>query len=457
MDQTIAAISTANGRGGVAVIRISGNDALNIAEKMFIPVGKTAVKNFASYRMYPGNVDAGHFTDFGLCVYFKSPKSYTGEDVVEFHCHGGTEIAKGILKRTFSLGARPAEAGEFTKRAFLNGKMSLSSAEGVIDMINAQSESMIKAGYSLYQNDLGEKICGVQNKLTTLLASIEVDIDYPEEDLQASLPDLINVKENLSALCAQLNRLKNSYESVGKQVKNGVTVAIVGKPNSGKSSLLNAILGYDKAIVSDVEGTTRDVVEGFIDIKGFQFHLYDTAGIRESKDAIEKIGVEKAEKLMDEADVVVHVIDGAAPLSESDIKLHQAIVQRKRMLLLTVFNKSDITMAEEENFSYFSDACVLKISAKEGKNIELLLQKMYEAMEKNYNFDSGFVVEERHYRALKLAIEQLQKACDSCREVTLDMLTVDIAQAWQTLGEITGETANEEIINEIFSKFCVGK
>ena len=456
-ETTIAAISTANGRGGVAVIRISGEKSLDIAEKMFIPVGKTTVKNFSPYRMYPGNIVAENFTDFGMCVYFQAPKSYTGEDIVEFHCHGGSEIAKGVLKRTFSLGARPAAAGEFTKRAFLNGKMSLSAAEGVIDMINAQSESMIKAGYSLYQNDLGEKIKHVQNQLTNLLASIEVDIDYPEEDLQNSLPDLINVKERLHSLCEELNRLKTSYETVGKRVKNGITVAIVGKPNSGKSSLLNAVLGYDKAIVSDIEGTTRDVVEGVIDIKGLQFHLYDTAGIRESKDVIERIGVEKAEKLMDEADIVLHVVDGAKALEQSDVSLSRTIAQSKKLLHLTVFNKSDISTVYEAEKSELGEIPYVEISAKEGKNVDLLLEKMYRAMEQNYNFDSEFVVEERHYGALREAAECLKSAYLHCDSITMDMLTVVIQQAWQTLGEITGETANEEIINEIFSKFCVGK
>ncbi len=457
-EQTISAISTANGRGGVAIIRISGEEALSVAEKMFTPVGKTAVKSFSSYKMYAGRIDAGNFTDFGLCVYFKAPKSYTGEDVVEFHCHGGTEIAKGVLKQTFACGARPAEAGEFTKRAFLNGKISLSAAEGVVDMINAQSQSMIKAGYSLYQNDLGAKIKNIQDRLTTLLASIEVDIDYPEEDLENSIPDLINVKEGLLNLCNDLKRLKNSYETVGKQVKNGVTVAIVGRPNSGKSSLLNAVLGYDKAIVSDIAGTTRDVVEGVIDVNGFQFHLYDTAGIRESKDVIEKIGVEKAEKLIDEADIVLHVIDSSKPLSQSDIKLSESVKNspREKMLYLPILNKCDIAENVNENAPF--DGCdVLKTSAKEGKNIDLLLQKMYQTMEKNYNFDSQFIVEERHYRALKRAIERLEGAYNGCSKVPLDMLTVDISSAWQTLGEITGETANEEIINEIFAKFCVGK
>ena len=455
-EDTIAAISTAAGRGGVAIIRVSGDEALSIAEKMFRPTGKTAVRNFVSYHMYPGNILAEHFTDFGLCVYFKSPCSYTGEDVVEFHCHGGTEIANGILKRTFTFGARPAEAGEFTKRAFLNGKMSLSAAEGVIDMINAQSESMIKAGYSLYRNELGREVQSVQDRLTTLLASIEVDIDYPEEDLEHSLPDLVNVKEDLYTLYKRIDELKNSYDIFGKKVKNGISVAIVGKPNSGKSSLLNAILGYNKAIVSDVAGTTRDVVEGVIEIKGLQFNLYDTAGMRESKDVIERIGVEKAERIMDEADVVLHVVDGSNPPNEEDAALSKTAAKKKRLLHLTILNKSDL-FSEKKIKKFTSDAPALEISAKENKNIETLLETLYSAAANSYNFNNRFVVEERHYKALKIASERLQKAYEKCGGAPMDMLTVDIAEAWRSLGEITGETANEEIINEIFSKFCVGK
>lgn len=455
-EDTIAAIATANGRGGVAIIRVSGANALSVAQKMFRPTGRTAVADFEPYRMYPGSIDAGGFTDFGLCVYFRAPGSYTGEDIVEFHCHGGTEISKGVLKRAFSVGARPAEAGEFTKRAFLNGKMSLSAAEGVADMINAQSESLIKAGYSLYKDKLNEKIESARKELTTLLAGIEADIDYPEEDLQSSVPDLKNIKEGLGALCKQLKVLCASYEKVGKQVKNGVTVAIVGLPNSGKSSLLNALLGYDKAIVSDVAGTTRDVVEGEIGMKGFLFHLYDTAGIRESEDFIERIGVEKAEKILDEADIVLHVIDPTAENKAENRKIHAAVIEKKRMLSLVLFNKSDL-LSDKNLTSPFADTECIVLSAKEKDNVEEVARRMCAALENAYDFDSQFVVEERHYRALSSAIERLDAARINCDTVPLDVLTVDIAQAWSDLGEITGETANEEIISEIFSKFCVGK
>ncbi len=456
-EDTIAAISTANGAGGVAVLRISGEKSLAIAQKMFAPIGKTKVVDFKPYQMYAGDILAEHFTDFGLCVYFRAPKSYTGEDIVEFHCHGGTQIAQGILRRIYDLGARPAEAGEFTKRAFLNGKMTLSAAEGVIDMINARSESMIRAGFSLYQNELGEKVKAAQDKLTNILAGIGADIDYPEEDLQDSLPDLVNIQTDLQTLHQQLKTLEGSYTSVGRRVKDGITVAIVGKPNSGKSSLLNAILGYERAIVSDIQGTTRDIVEGNIAINGLQYHIFDTAGIRESKDVIEKIGVEKAERLTDEADVVLHVVDAGVEIDSEDKKLNDTIRKKERLLHLTVFNKTDVVERIDE-IQIFDGVETVCVSAKNNENVDKLLQIMGEVMSKKYTFNDGFVVEERHYRALKEANERLLSAYNGCKMgIPLDMITVDITKAWQLLGEITGETANEEIISEIFAKFCVGK
>ena len=457
MEDTIAAIATANGSGGIAVVRLSGADALHIAAKMFVPAGKTAAEDFSPYRLYPGTIRAEHFTDYGMCVYFRAPHSYTGEDVVELHCHGGVEISRGILKRAFDLGARPAEAGEFTRRAFLNGKLSLAAAEGIADMINAPSESMIRAGYALYRNELGSRVRAVQEKLTFLLAGIEAGIDYPEEDLQDSLPALAEIGPRLQAVCAELGTLQRSYERVGRLVKNGVSVAIAGRPNSGKSSLLNALLGYDKAIVSDIEGTTRDIVEGEIQLGGVRFRLYDTAGIRESGDVIERAGVQKAEALSRGADIVLHVVDASRPLGEEDRGLSAALRREGRLLHLTVFNKCDLAAAKGTPREDLSGDGYLEISAKEGENVGELLRRLSAAAQDNYSSDSQPVIEERHYRALQEASAMLSRAAADAGRIPLDMLTVDISQAWQKLGEITGETANEEIVNEIFSKFCVGK
>ncbi len=259
MEENIAAISTPSGRGGVAIIRISGKNPLELAARMFKPIGKIKVEEFEPYRMYPGRIDGGNFEDFGLCVYFRGPASYTGEDIVEFQCHGGENIARGILRQTFLLGAKPAGKGEFTKRAFLNGKLSLASCEGIADMINGESDAEVKAGYLLYSEKLTDKVRALQSTLKTLLAGIDVSVDYPEEDIEEQ--HIEELKSELVKLEERIATLTATY-AVGKKIKSGVTVAICGKPNTGKSSLLNRLLGYDKAIVSNVAGTTRDAVEG---------------------------------------------------------------------------------------------------------------------------------------------------------------------------------------------------
>ncbi len=445
LEENIAAIATAPGKGGIAVIRVSGKSPLAIAEKMFFPVGKTPVAAFEPYRMYPGEIDGGGFRDYGLCVYFKAPASYTGEDVVELHCHGGESVARGILKRTFSLGARPAERGEFTKRAFLNGKLSLSSAEGVADMINGESQAEVKAGFLLYSEKLTDKVRALQGELKTLLAGIDVSVDYPEEDIEEQ--HIAELKVSLNAIKEKISLLKSGY-AVGKKIKSGVTVAICGKPNTGKSSLLNRLLGYDKAIVSGVAGTTRDAVEGVMELDGKKFNLYDTAGVRESTDAIENIGIERAEGIIRAADVALFVVDYTQGVDEEDGRVLELLKDKP---LIKVINKADIWQDDTD-----TDADVYT-SAITGEGIEklkaLLLEKSFGARTE----DAAFLIEERHFKALFRAEESLQKALLACESQPLDLIGIDVKEAWEALGEITGETATEAIIQEIFAKFCVGK
>ena len=447
MEENIAAIATPAGKGGVAIIRISGKDALALASKMFIPSGKVGVMDFEPYRMYPGKIDGGAFEDYGLCVYFKEPASYTGEDVVEFQCHGGENIARGILKQTFRLGAKAAGRGEFTKRAFLNGKLSLSSAEGVADMINGESDAEVKAGYLLYSEKLTRKVQDLQAELKTLLAGIDVSVDYPEEDIEEQHVEELKIA--LSTLNGRLAQMIESY-AVGKKIKSGVSVAICGKPNTGKSSLLNVLLGYEKAIVSNVAGTTRDAVEGVLEIEGRKFNLYDTAGIRESYDAIENIGMDRAEAIIRSADVVVFVanISGGITLDEEDGKILE-MVQGKP--LIKVLNKVDLTSDETE-----VDADVYT-SALTGEGIAKLKRLLYQKGFGERSEDAAFLIEERHFLALRRANESLQKAIVACESQPLDLIGIDVKEAWDSLGEITGETATEAIIEEIFAKFCVGK
>lgn len=445
MEDNISAIATPVGKGGVAIIRVSGKAPLALAEKMFTPTGKTKVADFEPYRMYTGKIDGGNFTDFGLCVYFKAPASYTGEDIVEFHCHGGETVARGILKQTFLHGARSAGRGEFTKRAFLNGKLSLSSAEGVADMINGESDAEVKAGYLLYSEKLTNRVRELQSELKTLLAGIDVSVDYPEEDIEER--HIEELKISLTALTESLSALLAGY-ATGKKIKSGVTVAICGKPNTGKSSLLNVLLGYDKAIVSDTAGTTRDAVEGTIEVNGRKFNLYDTAGVRESDNAIENIGIDRAEAIIKSADVAVFVADLTQGIGEEDARVLKMIEGKP---LIKVVNKWDITKDETD-----TDADVYT-SAVTGTGVERLKKLLYEKSFGDRGEDAAFLIEERHFAALKRAKDGLCRAIVACDSEPLDLIGIDVKEAWDALGEITGETATEAIIEEIFAKFCVGK
>jgi tRNA modification GTPase len=358
--------------------------------------------------------------------------------VVEFHCHGGVQIARGILKATFRYGARSAERGEFTKRAFLNGKLSLSSAEGMIDMINAESLAEIRAGSMLYAEKLTDELKPVQQTLTDILAGIAADIDYPEEDLEST--ELGGVKAQLKDILGRLQAMLKRYEG-GKKIKSGVTVALCGAPNVGKSSLLNALLGYDKAIVSDIAGTTRDAVEGSIELDGVKFNLTDTAGLRERADEIEAIGIEKAKKILNSADVILHVTDG---------NNHPDGVDEQDERVIKIFNKCDISAPQSEKFD-------VVVSAKTGEGLDKLKELLKSKAIGDVSLDKAYIIEERHYVAISKACTALVNAVGAVGVYPLDLIAIDIKEAWQALGEITGETANEEIINTVFAKFCVGK
>ncbi|MCI8343727.1 MAG: tRNA uridine-5-carboxymethylaminomethyl(34) synthesis GTPase MnmE [Clostridia bacterium] len=430
MNDVIAAIATAQGLGGVAIVRLSGAGSLDIAKKMFSRKG-----DFTPNMLYAGTIDCGDFSDYGMCVYFRAPKSFTGEDGVEFHCHGGRAIAHGVLRQTLACGARLAERGEFTKRAFLNGKLSLSAAEGMADMIHAQSQAQVRAGYMLYGEKLTNEGKRLQNELTVCLAGIDADLDYPEEDL--TLDTRAEIGKTLARVKERLFELLKSYRA-GEKIKSGVTVAICGKPNAGKSSLLNALLGYDKAIVSSVAGTTRDAVEGSIELNGVLFRLIDTAGLRESDDEIEREGIRRAEKAAASADVIVHVKEEEEP----------PFAFLTDVPVITVASKGDIKRRAD------CDVCVSSVT---GDGLPALRDLLYEKGFGREN-DGAYLMEERHYRALSSAKEWVCAALDSVNgEAPAELYAVEIKRAWDCLGEISGETATEAIINEIFSKFCVGK
>ncbi len=428
MEELISAISTASGRGGVAIIRVSGEGALALAKKMFSYKGE-----FTPNLLYPGEIDCGTFKDFGMCVYFRAPKSFTGEDTVEFHCHGGQEIARGVLKQTLALGARAAERGEFTKRAFLNGKLSLSAAEGMAEMINAESLSQIRAGYSLYTEELTQEGKRLQALITSCLASIDADVDYPEEDLNADSRK--EISEKLREAENALRTLAGSYRA-GKKIKSGVNVALCGKPNAGKSSLLNALLGFEKAIVSDEAGTTRDIIEGNLEWNGVLFRLTDTAGLRESDNPIEREGIRRAEQAIASADVIVYLKEEETPPPFPE-----------ETPVILVGAKCDIVQRE---------GCDVLLSSKTGEGIEEFKQLLYE---RGYGRESDvLLLEERHYRAVEDACAAVGCALRAVEGgLPAELYAEDVKRAYLALGTISGETASETVITEIFEKFCVGK
>ena len=442
--ENIAAISTGAVASGVGVIRISGDSPLEIAKKTFKPIGKTKVEDFSPNVMYVGEIIADGFTDYGMCVYFKAPKSFTGEDIVEFHCHGGIAITRGILKAVLNNGARLAQNGEFTKRAFMNGKLSLASAEGLIDMINSETVSGVKAGYYLYREKLTNEVCAIQDLLLDAISEIDADMDFPEEDLETHSAE--KAKDNLSESLHRIDKLLTTFR-VGRTLKNGVKVGIVGKPNTGKSSLLNALLNYDKAIVSDVAGTTRDIVEGSIDIDGVRFNFSDTAGIRDAYDKIEEIGVSLSKKVLDESDLVIFVM-ASDDVTEEDEQIYSLVKDKN---LLVVVNKTDKCDKKYEKADLY-------VSALTKQNLDQLRKAiMQKSVGEGIDLSGDFLCEERHYYALKDARERLSDALNAVGNTPLDILAIDVKAGWDALGEISGKTATEEIINNIFSKFCVGK
>ena len=454
---TIAAIATASGNSGIGIIRVSGDEAIEIVDKIFKSVNSDKkLVNVKSHTINYGHiVDNDKVIDEVLVSVMNGPHSYTGEDVVEINCHGGMIVIRKILEIVLKNGARTAEPGEFTKRAFLNGRMDLSQAEAVMDVINAKNEFALSSSIEQLNGRVSEKIKSLREKIIYNIAFIESALDDPEHISIDGYSDKLS--KILEEVNGELSRLINNFDN-GRIVKEGVKTVILGKPNAGKSSLLNLLLGEERAIVTDIEGTTRDTLEESINLNGVFLNLIDTAGIRDSEDVVEQIGVNKAKELAEKSDLVIFVADASKELDENDKKIINLIKDKQAIVLL---NKSDLgTIINEKNVSEFDNKPVITFSAKTGDGLDELENKIrdlfYEGKVK-YN-DELYITNARQKESLinaKNSIKEVIKSVEN--DMPEDFYSIDLMDAYTYLGQIIGESVEDDLVNEIFSKFCMGK
>ena len=454
---TIASISTAPGIGGIGIIRMSGEKTFEILEKIFKPKTEQKIEDIKGYTIKYGHIiENKEIIDEVLVSYFKAPRSYTTENMCEINSHGGNIIVKKILEMCLKNGAELAEPGEFTKRAFLNGRIDLAQAESVIDVINAKSEKEAKSGIKQLEGYLSSEIKGIKQEILDVLVNIEVTIDYPEYDTPEVQEQ--EIMQMLESVGNKLEKLEKSFDN-GKIIKDGIKTAIIGKPNAGKSSLLNAILKEDRAIVTDIAGTTRDTIEEFVTINGIPLNLIDTAGIREASDEVEKIGVEKSIKQAKDADLIIAIFDSSKDLTDEDLEILELIKNKKSIILL---NKSDLNAKINENDSRFTEITdnIIKISALNKTGIDLLYEKISNMFNLNeINLDNDILITNiRHKNIISKSLDNVKKSKEALEmNLPIDIITIYIKNVLEDLGEITGEVVTEDIINEIFSKFCLGK
>lgn len=457
IDDTIAAIATAPGEGGIGIIRISGEKSLQVANDIFKSVSGKKIEEYNTRTLIYGHILDGEKTiDEVLVAYMKGPNSYTTEDVIEINCHGGFISVKKILELVLSKDVRLADQGEFTKRAFLNGRIDLAQAEAIIDVINAKTEMAHTVAQSQLEGSLSKKIKDLRFGITEMLAHITVSIDFPDEDVEHITYNTL--KEKSLELQKEINKLYDTAES-GKILRDGLKTVIVGKPNVGKSSLLNAVLGENRAIVTDIPGTTRDIIEEFVNIKGIPLKIVDTAGIRETEDVVEKIGVEKSKEFFNSADLSIVVLDSSRELEIEDIEILEAVQPNKTIVLL---NKTDLDQVIDiEKIKQFVDEKnIITISALQHEGIEKIHDKIEDMVfEGTVRNSSDLVVtNSRHKDALykaKQSISDALTAIDSY--MPLDFIEVDFKNIWDYLGYINGDTVTEDLLDTIFSNFCIGK
>lgn len=436
---------------------MSGEKCFDVLNKIFKPKKQECVENIKGYTIKYGHiVENEEIIDEVLVSYFKAPRSYTTENMCEINTHGGNIVIRKILDLCLKNGANLAEPGEFTKRAFLNGRIDLLQAESVIDVINAKSEKEAKTGIKQLEGVLSRKIKEIKQEILDVMVNVDVSIDYPEYDVE----DVTNcqISSMLDSVQNKLEILEKSFDS-GKLIKEGIKTAIIGKPNAGKSSLLNAILKEDRAIVTEYEGTTRDTIEEFVNIEGVPLKLIDTAGIRDAKDEVEKIGIKKSKKIANDADLVIAIFDSSKELTVEDEEILNIIKNKKSIILL---NKADLNSVLTENDAKFKEITenVIKISALNGVGLEKLynlISKMFSLEEINVDNDV-IVTNLRHKNLISKAIENVKKAKNTVQEnMPIDIIAIFIKDILEDLGNITGEVVTDDIINEIFSKFCLGK
>ena len=453
---TIAAISTAPGNAGIGIIRLSGDDCFKILQKIFKPKNKGEIKG---YTIKYGNIvksENDEIIDEVLVSYFVAPKSYTKENMCEINSHGGIVVENQILEECLKNGAVLAEPGEFTKRAFMNGRIDLSQAEAVIDIINSKTEKEMMVAQRHLEGSLSKKIKDIQGEILNLMADIEASIDYPEYDIEETTNKKIN--DTLNSVEEKLLKLKNSFEN-GKILKEGIKTAIIGKPNVGKSSLLNLILGENRAIVSDIEGTTRDTIEEYINIKGIPLKIVDTAGIRKTNDEVEKIGVERSINNISNAELIIALFDDSRTFDNQDQKILDLIEGKKTIILINKIDLGKNLIKENEKLKKFKNN-IIEFSTINETGLDKLYNKIEELFKLN-ELDcenTEIITNNRHKQQILYALEDVAKGRESLEtHMPVDITAICLKDILERLAEITGENVSEDIINEIFKKFCLGK
>jgi len=461
-DDTIAAISTPAGEGGIGIVRLSGKDAIKIADKLFRSPKDKKLSSAASHKIIYGFIKdppTNETVDEALVSIMRSPNTYTREDIVEINCHGGMTPLGNVLELVIKHGARLAEPGEFTKRAFLNGRLDLSEAEAVLDLIRAKTDESRRIALEQLRGKLSEKITGLREELTKICAFIEAWIDFPEEEIE--LASMREITESAEKILRELESLLKTYDE-GRLFREGLAAAIVGRPNVGKSSLLNALLQKDRAIVTEIPGTTRDTIEEYLNINGLPLRIIDTAGIRESHDMAEKEGVKRSIRALEDADLVIAVIDGSSPLKDEDFEMLERVKSKNTIIAI---NKSDISSEDNMLASrltpYKADASrILRISAKRGYGLEELKEAIFHSSVKNWKEQrEGIIVTNlRHKLAIQAAYDSLNEGLKAIKtNKPFEIIAIEFRSSLDRLGEIVGAVTTDDILNRIFSDFCIGK